>query len=61
MALKLLSEYQYCVLSTVNSDGHPQGALVQYLTRDFHIIINTFHFSRKVHNIEKEPHVSLVA
>lgn len=55
-----LSERQYCVLSTVNDEYQPESALLQYLTKDLDLIMNTFHFSRKMNNISSHTSVSIV-
>jgi pyridoxine/pyridoxamine 5'-phosphate oxidase len=56
-----LQHLEHGVISTVNANGHPEGAFVGFSqTDDLRIIIGTFITCRKYKNILHHPRVSLV-
>ena len=56
-----LQDHSFCVISTVDDiDTAPESAFVRYASDGFDLFINTFHFSRKVPNIQKHPNVAIV-
>ena len=55
-----LRERQVGVLATSKKDGSPQQAMITYLFDDSHIVISTLKTSAKIHNIRRQPRVSLL-
>lgn len=59
--LDFIKKQRLAVLSTVNKEGNPQSAVLEFgETNDFEIIIDTLKTSRKYRNIIENPNVSLV-
>jgi general stress protein 26 len=59
--LSFLRSQSLCVVSTVNSEKHPQSALVAFAeTDDLKIVFQTFVGTRKLQNIEQNACVSVV-
>ena len=57
-AIKLLSECEYGVLSTVGNDGQPYGVPLNYAYKDNCIYFHCTLTGHKIDNIENNPKVS---
>jgi len=55
-----LRERQVGVLATSRHDGSPQQAMITYLYDGAHAVISTVKTSAKIHNIRRQPRVSLL-
>ena len=61
LVYQFIIQNKLAVVSSVNSDGKPQSALVGIaVSNNLEIIFDTVKSSRKYHNILKNPHVSVV-
>jgi uncharacterized protein len=60
-AIKLLSECEYGVLSTVDSDGQPYGVPLNYAYKDNCIYFHCTLTGHKIDNIDNNPKVSFCA
>ena len=58
--LEFMRGYDLCVLSTVNTKGNPESALVGFSESDtFELLVGTTNSSRKYANIIANPNVSV--
>lgn len=61
MMESFLKERAFCVISTVNTNGMPESAMVGFTsTKTFDIIIGTSNQSRKYANFIQNPNVAVV-
>ena len=58
---EFLGEANVAVLATVDGQGRPHAAPIWYLYEDGIFVISTGRGSQKHRNIERNPHVTLVA
>ena len=58
---EFLKEANVAVLATVDGQGRPHAAPVWYLYEDGDLVVSTGRGSQKHRNIERNPHVTLVA
>ena len=58
---EFLREANVAVLATVDGQGRPHAAPVWYLYEDGDLVVSTGRGSQKHRNIERNPHVTLVA
>lgn len=54
-----LNSYNIGVISTVNQDGLPQGAIISFgQTKDLEIVFGTNNTTRKYQNLAGDPHIA---
>ncbi len=59
--LTFIKRHRLAVISTVTTDGKSESAAIEFGENDnFELIFDAFENSRKIQNLRKNPHVSLV-
>lgn len=61
LAVKLLEDHTFFVLSTVNKDGWPQSSVIWAKRDGDTVVFSTIRGRQKTRNMERDPRVSLVA
>jgi PPOX class probable F420-dependent enzyme len=59
--VRLLRDYRLAVVSTTGPDGAPQSAVVGCaISNTLEIVFDTLDSTRKVHNLRRDPRISVV-